>query len=141
MAVNGTSGLAWKGASLLTEALRAFFVSEGSADRDLWTDREKLVLRARSLFQNNTFVHALVQSIDVNVVGSGIKARPIPDFELLGIDREKLESWSRVVQKHFDLWADNISCDVEGKNDFYQLQDLAIKIQAITGECFALPQK
>lgn len=140
MAVNGTSGLAWKGASLLTEALRAFFVSQGSADRDLWTDREKLVLRARSLFQNNTFVHALVQSIDVNVVGSGIKARPIPDFELLGIEREKLENWSRVVQKHFDLWADNMTCDVEGKNDFYQLQDLAIKIQAITGECFALPQ-
>lgn len=139
-AVNGASGIAWKGASLLTEALRAFFVSNGSADRDLWTDRETLVLRSRALFQNNTFVHALVQSIDVNVVGSGIKARPIPDFELLKVDRENLENWSRVVQKHFDLWADNISCDVEGKNDFYQLQDLAVKIQTITGECFALPQ-
>lgn len=138
MAIEGSSGLAWKGASLLTDALRAFFVSNGSADRDLWTDREKLVLRSRSLFQNNTFSHALVRNMDVNVIGSGIKARPIPDYELLGKDREFLENWSRIVQKHFDLWADNASCDVEGKNDFYQLQDLGIKIQAVTGECFGL---
>ena len=136
----GYSGLAWKGASLAAEALRAFLVSEGSADNDLFADREKLVLRSRNLFQNNTFSAALVNSIDVNVVGNGIHARPIPDFELLGLDQEKVENWSRIVQKHFDLWADNASMDVEGKNDFYQMQDLAVKIQSVCGEVFALPQ-
>ena len=140
MALVGSSGLAWKGASLLTEALRAFKVSDGSADRDLYTDRENLVYRSRALFQNNLFCSALVRSMDVNVVGSGIKARPIPDHELLKMDRETLENWSRVVQKHFDNWADNQSCDVEGKNDFYQLQDLGLKTQVIAGECFGLPQ-
>ena len=90
----GYSGLAWKGASLAAEALRAFLVSEGSADNDLFADREKLVLRSRNLFQNNTFSAALVNSIDVNVVGNGIHARPIPDFELLGLDQEKVENWS-----------------------------------------------
>ena len=140
MALVGSSGLAWKGASLLTEALRAFKVSDGSADRDLYTDRENLVYRSRALFQNNLFCSALVRSMDVNVVGSGIKARPIPDHELLKMDRETLENWSRIVQKHFDNWADNQSCDVEGKNDFYQLQDLGLKTQVIAGECFGLPQ-
>lgn len=139
MAILGSSGLAWKGASQVIDALRAFFVSEGSADRDLLADRETLMLRARSLFQNNTFVKALISTMDLNVVGSGIKARPIPDYELLGIDRNNLENWSRIVQKEFDLWADNANCDAEGRNDFYQLQDLGLKIQYVTGECFALP--
>lgn len=140
MSLGYGSANAWKGASGDSEALRAFRVSNGSADRDLCYDRETLLLRSRSLFQNNMYCSALVKSMDVNVVGSGIKARPIPDFELLGIDREKVENWSRIVQKYFDLWADNPSCDVEGKNDFYQLQDLGLKTQVIAGECFGLPQ-
>lgn len=140
MSLYGTTGVAWKGASLANEALKAFRVSNGSADRDLCFDREELLLRSRSLFQNNMFCHALVKSMDVNVVGSGIKARPVPDFELLNVSREFIDNWSRKVQKLFDLWADNQNCDVEGKNDFYQLQDLALKTQVIAGECFGLPQ-
>lgn len=132
------NGLAFKGASMLTEALRAFLVSPGSADRDLNDDRETLALRSRSLFQNNSFSSALVNSVDINVVGTGIHARPLIDGEMLGIERERAEKWSRVVRKYFDLWADNKSCDAEQKNDFYQMQDLALKTQLITGDCFAL---
>ena len=55
MALLGTSGVAWKGASLANEALKAFRVSNGSADRDLCFDREELLMRSRSLFQNNMF--------------------------------------------------------------------------------------
>ena len=134
----GSRGIAWKGASLLTEALKAFFVSPNSADADLNNDRETLALRSRALFQNNDFSGALISSIDVKVVGNGIHARPIVDHELLGIDKECAEKWANVVQKYFDLWADNKSCDSENKNDFYQLQDLGLKTELITGDCFGL---
>jgi len=134
----GTRGLAWKGASLLTEALKAFFVSPGSADADLNADRETLALRSRALFQNNAFSGALISSIDVNVVGTGIHARPVIDYELLNIEKGAAEKWSNIVQKYFDLWADSKKCDSENKNDFYQLQDLALKTELITGDCFAL---
>ncbi len=136
--VLGGRGVAWKGASLMNEALKAFFVSRGSADHDLSNDRETLALRSRALFQNNTFSSALVSSVDINVVGTGIHARPIPNFELLGISREASEEWARKVQALFDLWADNKTCDSEKRNDFYQLQDLGLKTQLITGDCFAL---
>lgn len=133
-----SKGLAWKGASLLTEALKAFFVSPGSADADLAADRETLALRSRALFQNNAFSSALISSIDVNVVGTGIHARPVLKHKWLGIEESAAEEWSDKVQDFFDLWADSKKCDAENKNDFYQLQDLAIKTELVTGDCFAL---
>lgn len=137
----GGSGLAWKGASEVTEALKAFFVSKGSADRDLLADRKKLVLRSRALFQNSSFAGALINSFGVNVVGTGLKARPSVDYALLGVDREWCENWMKKVQKLFAAWADSKFCDAERKNDFYQLQDLALKTELVTGDCFALMQQ
>lgn len=133
-------GIAWKGASVVTEALKAFFVSKGSADRDLAADRKTLAYRSRALFQNSSFAGALINSFDTNVVGTGIKARPAIDYTLLGLDREYAEKWQRSVQKLFAAWADTKFCDAERKNDFYQLQDLALKTQLVTGDCFALMQ-
>lgn len=135
----GGKGMAWKGASVITEALKAFFVSRGSADRDLSLDRETLMLRSRALFQNSAFAGALIESFDTNVVGTGIKARPAINYELLGISRESAEEWERRTQNLFELWATSKSADAERKNDFYQLQALAIKTQLICGDCFALP--
>lgn len=122
----------------MTEALKAFFVSPGSADRDLTADRELLALRSRALFQNNSFSAAIVSSVGTNVVGTGIHARPVPNFELLGISREASAAWTKRTQSLFDLWADDKGCDGENRNDFYQLQDLALKTELITGDCFAL---
>lgn len=133
-------GRAWKGASSVTEALKAFFFSKGSADRDLAADRQTLAYRSRALFQNSSFAGALINSFDTNVVGTGIKARPAIDYALLGLDREYAEKWQRSVQKLFAAWADTKFCDAERKNDFYQLQDLALKTQLVTGDCFALMQ-
>lgn len=92
-------GRAWKGASGVTEALKAFFFSKGSADRDLAADRQTLAYRSRALFQNSSFAGALINSFDTNVVGTGIKARPAIDYALLGLDREYAEKWQRSVQK------------------------------------------
>lgn len=136
-----SSGIAWKGASDVTESLKAFFVSKGSADRDLLADRKKLAYRSRALFQNSSFAGALINSFGTNVVGTGLKARPAVDYALLGVDREWCENWMKKVQKLFAAWADTKFCDAERKNDFYQLQDLALKTQLVTGDCFALMQQ
>lgn len=134
----GQSGLAWKGASLVNEALKAFRTSRGSADYDLSKDRETIQYRARSLFQNNSFAGALINTLDINVVGSGLKARPALAWELMGITREEAETWERKTKMLFSIWADSKDCDAERKNDFFQLQSLAGKTEWITGDCFAL---
>lgn len=133
------SGSGWKGASFITEALKAFFASPSSADRDLSTDRDILVRRSRQLFQNNSFSGALISSFGSNVIGTGIKPRPtLKQLEILGISQEQAEAWCRKTQDLFSLWADSKKCDAERKNDFYELQDLAFKTQLIGGDCFAI---
>lgn len=133
------SGNGWKGASFVTEALKAFFASPASADRDIVNDKEILVRRSRQLFQNNSFSGALIKSFDTNVVGTGIKPRPtLTLHEILGISHDEAEEWSRRTFDLFNIWANSKNCDAEKKNSFYELQDLALKTQLICGDCFAL---
>jgi len=136
----GQRGLAWYGASFANEALKTFNVSKGSADRDISVDRETLMLRARSLYQNSAFSGALINTLDINVVGTGLKLRPVIPQDLLGIDRKKAHAWEKKVQALFGLWASSKKCDTEKKADFHELQSLALKTQLVTGDAFALTQ-
>ena len=95
----GKRGIAWKGASLANEALKTFFVSKGSADRDISVDRETLLLRARNLYQNSAFSGALINTLDINVVGTGLKLRPVLPRELLGLDRQAAREWEKKFRK------------------------------------------
>jgi lambda family phage portal protein len=135
----GVTGSAWKGASAVTEALRAFYAPNGSADRDISMDLDVLRRRSRQLFQNNTFSRAMISSFTTNVVGTGIKVRPtLKQWEILGLTQEEAEKWNRKAQDLFELWAGSKKCDAERKNDFAQLQDLALKTALLGGDCFAL---
>lgn len=135
----GISGNAWKGASVITEALRAFYAPHSSADRDISTDLDVLRRRSRQLFQNNTFSRAMISSFTTNVVGTGIKARPnLKQWEALGLTQDDAEKWERKTQDLFELWANSKKCDAERKNNFAQLQDLAFKTALLGGDCFAL---
>ena len=135
----GAHGIAWKGASIVTEALRAFFAPNGSADRDIAADLDILRRRSRQLFQNNTFSRAMISSFDTNVVGTGIKARPVlMRPEMLGLTSEDAEDWADKTKVLFNLWATDKKCDAEKTNNFMQLQDLALKTSLLGGDCFAL---
>lgn len=136
----GKRGLAWKGASFANEALKTFFVSKGSADRDISVDRETLLLRARNLYQNSAFSGALINTLDINVVGTGLKLRPVLPRELLGLDRQAAREWEKKTRTLFELWASSKKSDSEKRADFHELQSLALKTQLVTGDCFALTQ-
>ena len=81
----------------------------------------------------------MISSFTTNVVGTGIKARPtLKQWEILGLTQEEAEKWNRKAQDLFELWAGSKKCDAERKNDFAQLQDLALKTALLGGDCFAL---
>lgn len=132
------AGLAWKGASYVLEALKAWQTSRGSADRDLLYDRQTLLERSRALMQNSPFAGAAVNAMEANVVGTGLRARPALNCEILGISKDEASKWERKTRFLFEMWAGSKFCDAEGKNTFYQLQDLALKTQLISGDCFGL---
>lgn len=129
----------WDGASYAINALRAFIPMHASADLDLARSRETIALRARNLFQNHSFSRALVNSFDVNVVGSGVRVMPVlKNYDRLGLTLAQAEDWAKDVRILYETWCNSLKCDCERANDMYGLQDLAIKTQLAGGECFAL---
>lgn len=130
--------LPWKGASFLNDALKAFFVSPGSADADLSGNLDTLERRSRALYQNSSFAGAAVNTKIVNVVGSGLKCRPTLNYALLGLTREQALAWEKKTRNLFDLWAESKDCDAERECNFAQLQDIALKTELICGDAFAL---
>jgi lambda family phage portal protein len=137
--IGGTGGgIAFKGASYFLDSLKGWLVSYGSADRDISTDRRTLEKRSRSLYQNSLFSRAIISSFTTNVVGNGLSVRPDVYAEGLGMSEEEAKAWNRSTQIKFQMWADSKFCDTERKNTFVQQQDLALKTQLISGDCFVL---
>lgn len=131
-------GNAWDGASFLSKAMKSFGFSVGSADADLEVSRDILEYRSRALFNNAPFAGAAIETKCLNVVGTGLKCRPKLRAELLGISREEAKEYERKIAALFEVWANDKDCDAERENNFYQLQDLALKTQLICGDCFGL---
>lgn len=128
----------WDGASTMSKAMASFGFSVGSADADLESSREILEYRSRALFNNAPFAGAAIETKCINVVGTGLKARPTLNANWLGISREEAKEFENKISFLFNTWAKDKDCDAERENNFYQLQDLALKTQLICGDCFGL---
>lgn len=128
----------YHGASRRRESMRAWNPSRGSADRDTITTMETLRARAKDLARNVPVASAAVLTMCTNVVGTGLKCRPHLNATLLGITQEQAEEWETRARYGFELWANSKNCDAERKSTFAQLQDLALRTQLVSGDCFAL---
>lgn len=133
-----TRRLPWDGASFTSKAMASFNFSVGSADADLESSREVLEYRSRALFNNAPFAGAAVETKCINVVGTGLKCRPRLNDKILGITREEAKQYESEISDLFEMWAVDKECDAERENNFYQLQDLALKTQLICGDAFGL---
>lgn len=128
----------YHGASFRREALRTWFPSRGSADRDTVMSLETLRNRTRDLVRNVPIAQAAVLTMTTNVVGTGIQVRPRINADLLGITQDEAEKWENTAREMFGMWASSRYADAERKNTFYQLQILALRTMLVAGNCFAL---
>ncbi|AOV01858.1 lambda family phage portal protein [Delftia tsuruhatensis] len=82
-------------------------------------------------------VGAINTNID-RVVGTGLALSAQPNLAVLGWSRDRALAWKAKVQQEFSLWADSTECDIEGKQNFYQLQALVLRSALESGDCFSL---
>lgn len=84
--------------------------------------------RSRDLGQNNAYAAAAHREIPANIVGEGIT----PHVDLpTPAERERGE---RLVKQ----WFDTPACDVEGRLNFYGLQNLVARTVVESGECLVI---
>lgn len=95
---------------------------EGYNDSRTLSEITTLRDRSRNLFKNNPYAFRAHNSIVNNSIGIGI---------LPAITNEKLK-------KVWAGWADKLSCDFDGLNNFYGLQSLVMKTMSVHGEVLIL---
>ena len=128
----------YKGASSTKNSMRAWSPSQQTADKDVITNLSTLRDRSRDLVRNVPVASASVLTMTSNVVGTGLKARPKLDHELLGITEEEARAFEKKARVGFSMWGNSKFCDAERKHTFSQLQTLALRTKLQAGDCFGL---
>jgi len=99
-------------------------------------NHSRLRRNARSACHQYPFSQAIVERYVESVAGIGLKCESSPGFELLGISRDKAESWGSEVDKRFDLWMRSKECHRSETLTGYQAQKLYVTGQQRDGENF-----
>lgn len=111
----------------------------GSADADLLPDLETLQARSRDLTRNNGLMAGGQQTLRDNVVGATLRLSAIPDYRLLGWDRERAREWGNFTEAKFRTWAETTECDAARTLNLLGLTLQAFGGSMLNGDALALP--
>lgn len=71
-----------------------------------------------------------------SVVGRGLRLKPTPNHEILGITLEEATAWGKTVGNAYHLWSKSKDSDITGINNKYQNQRFAWRQRKLLGEAF-----
>ena len=91
---------------------------------------------ARDMMYDSPECRALVTSAVDNIVDTGMRLKPVPIPEILGITPEAAEEWSENVALRFHMWANSKKSDRSRTNTYYQNQRLYQLFKQRDGDVF-----
>lgn len=112
--------------------------NSGSAEDDIDLNAAKLRQRSRDLDAAGGIARSANVTMTTSVVGPGLVPKPKPKLDVLGLSKEAAEEWARITKLEFELWSEKKTCSADLQADFSQLQQLAMRSQLVSGDCFAL---
>lgn len=136
-AVSNT-GYSENGASYTKGSLAAWHPIKSSPQSDIDSNLGTLRNRSADLYLGTPTATAAINTSRTNIIGAGLRVSPRPAYKILGITAEEGEEWSRKTKAEFDLWASSKECDIYGRNNFYDMQDIAYVSYAVDGDSFAI---
>ena len=133
------SGYGDAGASLTKRSLRAFNAHSGAPIEDIDFHNATMRQRGRMLYMASPIAAAAINTNRTKIVGPGLRMKCSLDPELLGLSPEDAKKWCKRTEAEFRAWCMNRnSCDALGVNNFYELQQLAVKSWLMSGDVFVL---
>lgn len=126
------------GASRRKKSLKFWQPTAGDVDTDYHAHLELLRSRSRDLVVGGSLPSGIMKKMRTNIVGTGLKPKPVFDTEYLGLSQVQANKLRLQVQRLWNLWAESSDCDIMGKDNFYELQALALVSQLSSGDTFAL---
>lgn len=130
---------AHKGASTTDRELGAWRVTRESADAELLPDLDNLVARSRDIERNNGLAESGFTTIHDNVLGSGLRLSPRPNYLALGWEKERADEWSAIVRELWDAYYWTTKCDAADEWTGDQLTAIQLRSYMANGEALALP--
>jgi lambda family phage portal protein len=128
----------YEGARVDIRELMGWTPDSGSADADTLGDLPALRARTRDAERNQPLAAgALLTKLD-NIVGSGLLPSSQIDREALGLTEKEAAAWERRAERIFHAVGGKRTFDVAGRNNFGQLQRLALRSKMSGGDCFAI---
>ena len=134
----GNSGYDESGASHSKNAVREWDASSRSPQEDIDRNLHTLRQRSRSLMMSAPIAVSAIKTNRTNIVGVGLKARPMADREVLGLSEAEAKAWNKKAQREFELWAKSKHCDSTKTNNFYEMQQIACMSWLMNGDAVAL---
>ncbi|MDU1177565.1 MAG: phage portal protein, partial [Peptoniphilus harei] len=133
------SGYGNHGANTIKKSLIGWMSYSGSPKEDIEDNIELLRERSRDLYMGGApIATGAIKTIRTNVVGGGLKLKARLDTDVLKLTDDEAEEKERQIEREFALWSESKLCDAEKKNNFYELQQLAILSQLLSGDAFVL---
>lgn len=77
---------------------------------------------SREMMHDSVDMRALVTSVVDTVVDSGMRLKPTPIAEIIGITPEEAETWAEDISQKFHLWASSKQSHRSRINTYYQNQ-------------------
>ena len=106
--------------SLFNQSLAGFFAESKSAVLD-YKMRQELVSKCRVLYQKVPLARAIISTLGMGVIGSGLHLSKNDDL--------------------FEALSATYSFDAMGQQDIYQLQQQAFETMLLSGECWLIRQQ
>lgn len=122
-----------------TRDIRDWNPRRGSADSDLLRDLPNLLGRSRDIERNNGVAAGIIRTITDNVVGTGLRLVPRPNYLALGKTKEWADAWALQVSAYWWQWAETTACHAGDTMSFDQLTTQVLRGQLLNGGALALP--
>ncbi len=133
------SGYSESGASVIKRALKSFKAISGSPHDDIDANNFTLRQRSRVLYTASPVATSAINTNRTNVVGCGLELRGALKKNILHMTDEQARAWHESTEAEFEMWAgDKTRCDAIGLNNFYEIQQLALKSWLMSGDAFVL---
>lgn len=135
----GGTGYGAAGASLTKRGVKAFNAVSSSPQSDINDNNMTLRQRCRMLYMSAPIATSAINTNRTKVVGVGLHPSPSINRDILGMNEEQAVAWQRHTLAEWNMFASKKqNVDALGNNNFYELQQIALKSWLMSGDVFCL---
>lgn len=121
-----------------SRSTRFWRTSDGSADAALLPDLSRLRARSKDLQRNSPLAGGAINTNCVWTIGSGLRVKARIDRDVIGLSEDAAQALEAEFEAEFNLWADDVDCDLTRTQRFGELQDTVLRSMLVNGDVFSI---